>query len=62
MTRFAKGDQVIIRFGKRQGQPARIIESQPANVYKVRAEDGSVHFFSGKGIAVFPVAAQAHHN
>jgi ribosomal protein L24 len=50
MTRFAKGDQVIIRFGTRQGQKGKIIESQPANVYKVRAEDGSVHFFSEKGL------------
>jgi ribosomal protein L24 len=50
MTRFANGDRVIIRFGTRQGQQGKIIESQPAAVYQVRAEDGSVHFFSEQGL------------
>jgi ribosomal protein L24 len=50
MTSFSKGDQVVVRFGKLQGQHGTVIESQPAKVYKVRLEDGSVHFFSWKGL------------
>ena len=51
MTRFSVGEQVIVRFGKEQGQRAKIIQSQPADVYKVKVENGSVLFFSGKGLA-----------
>ncbi len=51
MVRFVKGDQVIIRFGSRQDQKGTIVETRPANVYKVRAEDGSVHLFTEKGLA-----------
>jgi ribosomal protein L24 len=51
MTYFANGDRVIIRFGKQQGQKGTIIGTQPANVYKVKTEDGSVHYYSWKGLA-----------
>jgi hypothetical protein len=51
MTYFSEGDRVVLRFGKRQGQKGIIMESQPENVYKVKAEDGFVLFFSWKGIA-----------
>jgi hypothetical protein len=51
MTRFSVGEQVIVRFGKEQGQKARIMQSQPADVYKVKVANGSVLFFSGKGLA-----------
>ena len=51
MVHFSAGDQVIIRFGRRQDQQGTVVECQPANVYKVRAQDGSVHFFSEKGLA-----------
>jgi len=51
MTRFSVGEQVIVRFGKEQGQRAKIIQSQPADVYKVKVENGCVRFFSGKGLA-----------
>jgi hypothetical protein len=51
MTRFAVGEQVIIRYGRQQGHKAKIMESQPADVYKVKVADGSVRFFSGKGLA-----------
>jgi hypothetical protein len=51
MTRFSVGEEVFVRFGKEQGQKAKIIQSQPADVYKVRVENGSVRFFSGKGLA-----------
>jgi hypothetical protein len=50
MTRFSVGEQVIIRYGKHQGQKATIIKSQPADVYTVRVDDGSIRFFSGKGL------------
>ena len=51
MTQFSVGEQVIVRWGREQGQRARIIQSQPADVYKVKVENGSVLFFSGKGLA-----------
>ncbi len=50
MSNFSVGDQVIIRFGKQQGQRATILKSQPADAYIVKIEDGSVLFFSGKGL------------
>jgi hypothetical protein len=51
MTRFSVGEQAIVRFGREQGQKATIIQSQPADVYKVKVENGAVLFFSGKGLA-----------
>jgi hypothetical protein len=51
VTHFAVGDQVIIRFGRHQGQKATILKSQPAHAYKVRVEDGPVLFYSAKGLA-----------
>ena len=50
MARFSVGDRVIIRYGRQQGQKGKIIKSQQADVYEVRVEDGSVLFFSGKGL------------
>jgi ribosomal protein L24 len=50
MTHFAKGDHLIIKWGKQQGKKATVIESQPADVYKLKVEDGWVVFYSGKGL------------
>ena len=50
MTRFSIGEQVTIRYGRQQGQKGKIIKSQSADVYQVKVEDGSVLFFSGKGL------------
>ena len=50
MTRFSVGDQVIIRYGKHQGQKANIIKSPEAQVYKVKAEDGFILYYTGKGL------------
>jgi ribosomal protein L24 len=50
MTRFSVGDQVIVRYGDQQGRKAKIIKKLPADAYKVKVEDGSVRFFSGKGL------------
>jgi len=50
MTRFAVGEQVIIRFGRQQGQQATILKIQPANVYTVKVKDGSVLCYSDKGL------------
>jgi hypothetical protein len=51
LTRFAVGEQVIIRYGRHQGQKARIIKNQLADIYTVRVEDGFVRFYTGKGLA-----------
>jgi hypothetical protein len=51
MVAFSIGDQVIIRFGARADQLGTIIKSGPGNAYTVRAEDGSVHNFTEKGLA-----------
>jgi ribosomal protein L24 len=50
MTRFAVGDQVVIRYGKHQGQKGRIIRAQEPDVYQVKVADGFILFFSGKGL------------
>jgi hypothetical protein len=50
MTRFAVGDQVVIRYGKHQGHKATILETQEADVYKVKADDGFILYYSGKGL------------
>jgi hypothetical protein len=50
MPRFSDGEQVIIRYGKHQGQKATIITSKPGDTYRVKVEDGTVLFFSGKGL------------
>jgi ribosomal protein L24 len=50
MTRFAVGEQVLVRYGKHQGKKATIIKTQLAEIYKVKVEDGWVVFYSGKGL------------
>ena len=50
MTHFAVGEHVVIRWGKQQGQKATIIKSMPADEYKLKIEDGSIRYFSGKGL------------
>lgn len=50
MDRFAVGNQVVIRYGKQQGQKGTILRNQEADVYRVKIEDGSILFFSGKGL------------
>jgi hypothetical protein len=50
MTGFSKGDQVIIRFGARQGQTGQIIKSQLAGIYEVKTADGSVLCYARKGL------------
>ena len=51
MTHFSIGDRVIIRYGKHQGQKANIIKCPETHVYKVKAEDGFILYYSGKGLA-----------
>jgi hypothetical protein len=48
--RFAVGEQVIIRYGRHQGQKARIIKNQLVDIYRVKVEDGIIRFYSGKGL------------
>jgi hypothetical protein len=50
MTRFFIGEQVIIRYGRHEGQKATIMKSQASDAYKVKAEDGTVLFYSNKGL------------
>jgi len=51
MTHFSVGEQVIIRYGRHEGQKATIIlRSQPGDAYRVKVEDGSVLFFTSKGL------------
>ena len=58
MTHFSVGDQVVIRFGKQQGQKATIIKQSEGDVYKVKVEDGSIRFFSSKGLEMGQSQAQ----
>ena len=50
MTHFSVGDQVIIRWGRQQGQKAEILKSLLADEYKVKIEDGSIRYFAGRGL------------
>lgn len=50
MTHFSVGDQVVIRFGMQQGQKATIIKNPQADSYKVKVEDGSIRYYSWKGL------------
>jgi len=50
MTRFSVGEHVIIRYGKHERQKATILRSQPGDAYRVKAEDGTVLFFTSKGL------------
>jgi hypothetical protein len=50
MTHFSVGEQVIIRYGKHEGQKATVLRSQPDDAYRVKAEDGTVLFFTSKGL------------
>jgi hypothetical protein len=50
MTRFSVGEQVIILYGRHQAQKATILRSQPGDAYKVKAEDGTILFYSSKGL------------
>jgi ribosomal protein S4E len=50
MTRFSEGEQVIIRYGRHQGQKATVVKSQTKDAYRVKVEDGTVLFFTSKGL------------
>ncbi len=50
MISFSIGQQVIIRYGRQQGQKAKIIKSRLPDTYMVKVADGSVRFYSGKGL------------
>jgi hypothetical protein len=50
MTHFSVGDRVLIRYGKHQGQKANILKRPEAHVYKVKAEDGFILYYSEKGL------------
>jgi hypothetical protein len=54
MTQFVVGDQVVIRYGKHQGEKARILKSIRGYDYKLKTEEGFVLFYSGKGLVKAP--------
>ena len=51
MTAFSIGDHVIIRYGLQQSQKATIVKCRHPDTYLVRVDDGTVRFYSGKGLA-----------
>jgi hypothetical protein len=51
ITQFSVGDYVVIRYGKHQGEKAKIMKSVRADDYKVKTELGFVLFYSGKGLS-----------
>jgi ribosomal protein L24 len=50
MVRFSVGEEVVIRYGKEQGQKAKVLKVQREDGYKVRVEDGRILFCSSKGL------------
>jgi hypothetical protein len=50
MTSFCVGEHVIIRYGVQQGKRAMVIKSRRPDAYMVKVEDGSVRFYSSKGL------------
>ena len=52
MKPFSLGEQVVVRYGNRGGQQARVVEKQPADVYKVRFPGGALLYYSGAGLLV----------
>lgn len=50
MVRFSEGEQVVVRYGRHQGQKGTIMTCQAGDAYKVKVEDGTVLFYSGKGL------------
>jgi hypothetical protein len=51
MSPFSVGELVVVRYGKRQGQKGTILRTQQTDVYEVKVEDGTVLFFSSKGLS-----------
>jgi hypothetical protein len=49
----------MVRYGNRGGQEARVVEKQPAEVYKVRFPDGAFLYYSGAGLRLVPGALAA---
>jgi hypothetical protein len=50
MTHFSVGQHVIIRYGMQQCQKATILKCGHPDTYMVKVADGSVRFFSSKGL------------
>jgi hypothetical protein len=50
MTHFSVGEQVIIRYGLKKSQKAKILRCTQPDSYMVKVDDGSVRFFSSKGL------------
>jgi len=50
MTHFSVGELVIIRYGLQQSQKARILKCGRPDSYMVKVADGSIRFFSSKGL------------
>jgi hypothetical protein len=59
MRPFCVGEQVVVRYGARQGQTAEVVERQPAEVYKVRLAGGALLYYSEAGLGR-PAASCPH--
>ena len=47
---FAVNDPVRIRWGQRRGQVGRIVQRQPARIYRVRFPDSEELFYAEEGL------------
>ncbi len=56
MTRLALGEQVVIRYGRQQGMKAVVLKCLMTDGYKLRVEDGSIRYYSGKGLTAAEAA------
>jgi len=50
MEYFVVGEKVVVLYGKHQGSKATVMKFQPGDAYKVKVEDGTILFFSRKGL------------
>ncbi len=50
MTSFSVGEQVVILYGRHERQKGVILKTLVPDAYKVRVEDGTILFFSSRGL------------
>ncbi len=50
MTSFSVGEEVIILYGRHERQKGVILKALVPDAYKVRVEDGTILFFSSRGL------------
>ena len=50
MARYLRNQPTQEQRDQSDGRKAKIIKDLPADAYKVKVADGSIRFFSGKGL------------